>query len=337
MKLTNVISISSLLVGLMAGVSGQVRAQSATEPPAMTPPTTSTTTTTTTPGGTTERETTVVVPVTPVPSNKTRATGAPSTTNVEVNTPSTTGTDTTTTKVRVDAPPDAPNGTTNVEITTPPAAPAPKSDNVVVTPEAPAPAPTPVVVPYPVPQPVNTEKPIAHRVGAALTVGGGVVDFTGASARDMTNTGGYWNARIISGTRQFLGVEAAYTGSARDISALGLSNQALLVSNGIEGAFRLNVPLITGRSIVEPFAFAGLGWSRYNIARSDVNTSSVASSDDIMEIPYGGGLSFGYGGFLADARFTYRSTYYNDMFQTPVGSNGRLNNWSVGGQLGAEF
>ncbi|HET6279625.1 MAG TPA: hypothetical protein VFH73_01615 [Polyangia bacterium] len=261
----------------------------------------------------------------------------PATTNVEVNTPSATGTDTTTTKVHVDAPPDSPSNTTNVEITTPPAAPAPKGDNVVVTPEAPTPAPavTPVAVPYPV-EPTYVEKPVEHRIGAALTVGGGVVDFTGSSARDMTNTGGYWNARIISGTRQFLGVEAAYTGSARDISALGLSNQAMLVSNGIEGAFRLNVPLIRGRSIVEPFAFAGLGWSRYNIARSDVNTSSVASSDDIMEIPYGGGLSFGYGGFLADARFTYRSTYYNDMFQASTGS-GRLNNWSVGGQLGVEF
>jgi hypothetical protein len=37
---------------------------------------------------------------------------------------------------------------------------------------------------------------------------------------------------------------------------------------------------------------------------------------------------------LADARFTYRQTYLNDLLRT---SGGRLNNWGVGAQLGVEF
>lgn len=327
MKLATAISTSSLLLCVAGVGAGSARAQELEEQRKVESVTSTTTTTT---------------PVEPLDGTKARK-PAP-TTNVKVNAPPAAPDATTTTKVQVDTPSETPSGTTNVEVTTPPASPtatppaAHGSDNVVVTPlETPAaPAPAPIVI-IPPPEKEYVERPVAHRIGAALTVGGGLIDFTGDNARDMTSTGGYWNARVITGTRQFVGVEAAYIGSARDVSALGLSNQAMLVGNGVEGALRLNVPIINGRSIVEPFAFAGVGWSRYNITNSNTNTSSLASSDDIMEIPYGGGVSFGYNGFIADARFTYRSTYYNDLMRTPSGLAGRLDNWSVGGQLGVEF
>jgi hypothetical protein len=293
---------------------------------------TSSTTSTTTTVTPTVQPPPAVPPATNVTTTNTskKTTGA---TEIEVTTPPSPEAGATT-RVEV-TPSEAPNSTTNIEVNTPPPA-------VNVT-ELPPPNPAPVVPIAPVPAAVDPALPAASerrpvpRLGTALTVGGGFVDFTGDDARDVTNSGGYWNARIISGTRQFLGAEAAYIGSARDVNALGLSNNAMLVSNGVEGALRLNIPVIRGRSIVEPFAFAGLGWSRYNIARTNMNTSSLAGSDDVLEIPYGGGLSLGHNGFLVDARFTYRSTYYNDLMRTPTGSYGRLDNWSLGGQLGVEF
>jgi len=167
-----------------------------------------------------------------------------------------------------------------------------------------------------------------------MLVGGGVQDFTRSSIRDMTGTGGYWNARLLFGSRRIVGFEAAYIGSAQSIDALGLSSNATLVSNGAEGALRLNMPIVNRGSLMEPFVFGGAGWSHYHIANSSTNASSVNSNDDILEVPYGAGFAMGYRGFMADARFTYRSTFYNDLLKT---TGGRLDNWSAGGQVGFEF
>jgi hypothetical protein len=216
--------------------------------------------------------------------------------------------------------------TTNVEVNPPPA-------NVGVT---------PIVVPAPVEtrQAVDSERgriypsSVSPR-GGGLFVGGGFEDFTNDSLRSMTGSGGYWSARIVGGMRQIIGMEAAYVGNARTIDALGLSGNTRLISNGLEGAVRLNIPIVSWNqmSLVEPFGFVGLGWSHYNLVNANVNTSNVASSDDIMTMPFGGGLAFGHGGFMADARFTYRKTYYNDL--VPGGRS--LDSWGVGGQLGFGF
>ena len=36
---------------------------------------------------------------------------------------------------------------------------------------------------------------------------------------------------------------------------------------------------------------------------------------------------------MADARFTYRATYYNDLLR----AGGNLNSWGLGGQVGFSF
>ena len=41
------------------------------------------------------------------------------------------------------------------------------------------------------------------------------------------------------------------------------------------------------------------------------------------EVPYGAGISLGYGGFIADARFTYRATYYNDLLRAAGSAESR--------------
>ena len=213
--------------------------------------------------------------------------------------------------------------TTNVEVDTPP-------ENA------------PFVVPAPVAprQAADSERGRIYRSsvsprGGGFFVGGGFEDFTNNSLRSMTGGGGYWSARIVGGMRQIIGMEAAYVGNARTIDALGLNGNARLISNGLEGAVRLNIPIVSWsqRSLLEPFGFVGLGWSHYNLTNANLNVSNVASSDDIMTMPFGGGLAFGYGGFMAEARFTYRKTYYNNL----VTGGGDLDSWGAGGQIGFGF
>ena len=80
-----------------------------------------------------------------------------------------------------------------------------------------------------------------------MLVGGGFQDFTNGRLKDATGDGGYWTARIVAGTRQYVGMEAAYVGDARSITGLGLGNDSRLISNGLEGNLRLNIPIVRGR------------------------------------------------------------------------------------------
>jgi hypothetical protein len=180
--------------------------------------------------------------------------------------------------------------------------------------------------------------PLEHtwvaRVGAGILVGGGFEDFTNNTMRNMTGTGGNWTARVLAGTRQFVGLEAGYVGSVRSIDALGLQSNATLLSNGLEGAARLNVPVVMRRTqLLEPFGFVGLGWSRYQLQNTTTITADLERRDDVMTLPVGGGLEYAIGRFMADARFTYRATYYNDLMR----NGGNLNTWGLAGQVGFSF
>jgi hypothetical protein len=191
--------------------------------------------------------------------------------------------------------------------------------------------------PFLLPRP-TVATPLEHtwvaKVGAGILVGGGFEDFTNSTMRGMTSTGGNWTARVLAGTRQFVGVEAGYVGSLRSIDALGLQSSARLLSNGLEGAARLNVPVVMRRTqLLEPFGFIGLGWSRYQLQNTTTVTADLERNDDVMTLPVGGGLEYAIGRFMADARFTYRATYYNDLMR----NGGNLNSWGFGGQVGFSF
>ncbi len=69
--------------------------------------------------------------------------------------------------------------------------------------------------------------------GESLVVSGGVTDFINDSIRRLTDLGGFWEARLGLGTRFWVGVEAAYVGSARKIRAPGVSSN--LIGHGAEG------------------------------------------------------------------------------------------------------
>jgi hypothetical protein len=227
---------------------------------------------------------------------------------------------------------ETPGPTTNVEVDTPPV----NVDVIVNPPVAAAPA---VVAPVATQPYADSERGRVYRSslaphGGGLFVGGGFEDFTSDDLRNMTGSGGYWSARIVGGMRRIVGLEAAYVGSARNIDTLGLDRNARLISNGAEGAVRLNIPIVSWNqmSLIEPFGFIGLGWSHYNVTNTNINMSDVASSDDVMTMPLGGGLTFGHGPVMADARFTYRKIYNNDLV------TGRsLDTWGIGGQIGFGF
>jgi hypothetical protein len=177
-------------------------------------------------------------------------------------------------------------------------------------------------------------RPALAGLGAALLLGGGFQQFTNGNLQDVTGGGGFWNLRAVAGTHKFLGLEAAYVGGAHNMNALGFGNRAALISNGAEAAARLNLPIADGPTLFSPFGFVGVGWSRYNVVNTDTRSSDVRSLDDIMTVPYGGGIGMAYRAFIADARFTYRSTFFNDLMRS---SGGRLDSWGVSAQMGVSF
>jgi hypothetical protein len=174
-------------------------------------------------------------------------------------------------------------------------------------------------------------------IGVAVMAGGGVTDFIGGNMQANTNMAGFWDVRVVAGTRTYVGVEASYLGTAQTIHGLGLSQDGTLISNGVEGALRLNAPFAERGVLLEPYAFGGLGWAHYHVSDTEVATSDVNRHDDVMTVPAGAGFGVGYHGFVADVRFTYRPTFGSNLLTGTAGSNASLTTWATGAQVGWEF
>jgi hypothetical protein len=168
-------------------------------------------------------------------------------------------------------------------------------------------------------------------LGEYVLVGGGVNEFAESAVNDNFDMGGTWNLRLGIGSRSFVGAEVAYVGSIR--SAKASDND--LTTHGAEGILRLQYPYVMGSWLVEPFAFGGIGWTRFSI---DNAPAGAKDSDDIGIIPFGGGIMLGYGQLLLDARFSYNATFSDeDLVLSSTGQAGDLQNWAVIGSLGYEF
>ena len=203
--------------------------------------------------------------------------------------------------------------------------------------------PPPPPAPYPMAAapPAPVYEPYGSKFGWALMAGGGYQDFSNNDMKDRTNGGGAWDLRMIGGTRSVIGFEGAYVGAARNIQTLGITaNNPVLVSHGFEGTLRLNVPVMRAKSLIEPYGFAGVGWSRYTISNYNSNTAVLSdfssTADEVMTVPIGVGLAYGYKAFIMDVRGSYTPTYYNNILQNANGT-GALNTWGVGGQVGVAF
>jgi hypothetical protein len=223
----------------------------------------------------------------------------------------------------------------------PPAKPARTPAPRAPLPPAPLPAPAPgappaPVAPLPPPPPVGTNAyaPLTG-LGIEATVGGGAIGFIDQGSRSFSGTGAAWDARVLVGSRLPLAIETAYIGSVQNIDALGLSTDAFLVGNGVEGTLRVN--LIRAR--VQPYLFGGVGWTHYRVTNTPTNTSSVLGADDVGTIPMGGGITARIvGSFIADVRAVYRATFSDDLLRATAATNGNsLQSWNVGGRIGFEF
>src|SRR5690554_657333 len=170
--------------------------------------------------------------------------------------------------------------------------------------------------------------------GMGLTVGGGVVGFTNSEMRDNLHTGGGWEARATFGTKTPLALEAAYVGTANRLDTFGVDDNAALVSNGAEANLRLNL----STSTIKPYLVAGAGWKHYAVENTDVNTSSLEDSDNVLEVPLGVGLGYSFNRFIADVRGTWRPAFDNDLIRSEVGGDDNsLDTWKVGANVGFEF
>lgn len=189
----------------------------------------------------------------------------------------------------------------------------------------------------PVAEPVPADSgvpPLITPLGMAVSVGGGIIGFLDDDAREVTDTGGSWEARFIIGTRKMLAAEVAYTGAGHWLEALGLSRNALLISTGIEGLARFNI--LTNQW--QPYLVAGIGWRRYDVTNSGFNNSAVSDSDDLLEIPFGGGVAFRSRGVILDMRLLFRAAADSDLIDaTQTGEEGELHTWETSLKVGWEF
>lgn len=202
------------------------------------------------------------------------------------------------------------------------------------------PAPVPVVAPAPeihIHQPKS--ETAMERVGFSLSAGGGVTDFTDQSMRDTTGVGGSWAVRATLGTKMPIGFEGSYIGSAQAIDALGIDADSMLLSNGLQGALRLNA--VIGAPIT-PFVFGGVAWSRFDLANTTTNTSALLDKDDLLEVPVGLGVGGSYKGFGYDVRGELRFAAYEDLLPELsagriTGGSADMHRWGVNATIGYGF
>ncbi|HEY0715741.1 MAG TPA: OmpA family protein [Polyangia bacterium] len=180
--------------------------------------------------------------------------------------------------------------------------------------------------------------PVRSRLGIEGMVGGGVIGFLDEQARDLTDPGGNWEARLSVGTRLPVAVEAAYVGSAQNIQALGLDDDAVLVGSAAEAVARVN---FTRQLRIQPYIFGGVGWQHYDLTNEDANTSGVREDDDLFTIPAGLGVSFRLvRGLVLDIRGTIRTAFDEELMDAPFAATGQdanLHTWDAGARLGWEF
>jgi hypothetical protein len=171
---------------------------------------------------------------------------------------------------------------------------------------------------------------IVTGIGLGLTIGGGVTGFIDDDVQGATQVGGAWDARLTIGTRSLLAAEIGYLGGAQSIDALGLDNDAVLLTNGAEAALRLNI--LAG--IVQPYILAGGGWTHFRLVNSDFNTSAIEDSDNAAHFPLGGGLGVRYEGLLIDARGVVRPVVDDELFAE---QGAGMHSWEAKMSAGAEF
>jgi hypothetical protein len=181
-------------------------------------------------------------------------------------------------------------------------------------------------------QPPEPAPGLLRDLGIGVSAGAGIVTFLDDEASDIAGPGAGWDVRLTLGTNHPVSLEAAYLGSAQEIDALGLDDDAVLLSTGAEATLRF---ALSRNRPLTPYLIAGIGWARFSIENSDVNTSNLADSDDVISVPLGVGVSVTSGPVIVDVRSVLRSTLDEDLVPpSATGETVDLNNWSLAVRAG---
>lgn len=180
-------------------------------------------------------------------------------------------------------------------------------------------------------------------LGFRLTIGAGIVDFTGETLDSLTEVGGAYDLRLHVFSRRIVGFELAWVSTRQDVRALGLSREADLESDGLEATARLNLGALLvpeGREpALAPFAFAGGGFARFHLANEGPNLSVLGDDDYVVVVPVGGGLAIRWEHYVLETRFTYRASFDGDLVAHPPGptDGAPQDHWLLHAALGLAF
>lgn len=171
---------------------------------------------------------------------------------------------------------------------------------------------------------------VPARLGIGATVGAGVAGFSRNPARTFFVEGGFWELRLIGGTRRSLGFEVAYCGAVHPVPGRSPGEpRSTLWTNAVEWNLRLN----WGTSFVQPFAVVGASWKRYLLRRY----LEPDGSDVFMELPLGVGGSLHLDGYLLEVRGVYRIASAGGDTEPLNRGPWAMNNWNFSAAFGWEF
>lgn len=142
------------------------------------------------------------------------------------------------------------------------------------------------------PEPDPTAMPV-------ISAGAGVDGFIGNVLRGVVEPGPSWNVRASMGTPSDVRVELVYAGTSQAMTATEMAG-ARLVGHGVQALLRANV---APEYLLEPFFFAGAGWTRFHVTGDAGGT--FHSPDHVLEIPFGFGVARRFGRVLLDVRASF--------------------------------
>lgn len=178
-------------------------------------------------------------------------------------------------------------------------------------------------------------------IGVSTIVGGGVTGFTDRTMRDSltSNVAGLWDLRVTIGSHTPLALDLSYVGTGATINSLIGTQNGTLVGTIAEGALRYN---ILPHYAWNPYAFAGIGWQRYDITGGTFSLSDTGmnSSDNSVVFPMGAGIGYrDPSGLVLDLRGTFRANTGYGLVLESVGSTSYapMHSWEASGALGYEF
>lgn len=184
-----------------------------------------------------------------------------------------------------------------------------------------------------------SEDRLQSGIGVSTILGGGLTGFTDQNMRDnmSSNVNGLWDLRVTIGSHIPIGVDVSYVGTAGEINSLIGTKKTTLVGTTAEAALRWNV---LPHADWNPYAFAGIGWQRYDVTGSGFSLSDtgIANKDNSVVFPMGAGLAYrDRSGFVADLRGTFRANTDSKLVLDEKGDAIPLHTWEASAALGYEF